>query len=175
MCKSIVIVIAANLFLILGCKETAPVTIQTLEQPYVNQVNTRFGNIEMQCLLNQYYSRTYDTEGVVVFRVINNQESFNSFFACQSETKPAQIDFSRYTLLIGMNTGLEHPSPINISKMNQSLIKKDNEDYTLRVTVTGKDSPEGKIGNEWFAFSFLTLKIAEENNVTLEMRYEYLE
>jgi hypothetical protein len=173
--KSIVFLITANFLLILGCKETAPVAVQTFDQPYVNQVNTQFSNIEMQCLLDQYHSRTYDTNGPVVFRVINDLETFNSFFACQSETKPAQIDFSKYTLLIGMNTGLEHPSPINISKMNQSLINKDNEDYTLRVTVTGKNSPEGKTGNEWFAFSFLTLKIAKENNVTLEMRYEYLD
>ncbi len=173
MYKTTVLLISLITILLSSCQEPEPPSSSSPAQPYVNQINTKFNSDEIQCLLNQYQARTYHEEGPVVFRVIRDTEAYRSFFACKSGTTLQQINFTNSSLLVGMNSGSAHPTPISIRKMAQSLIKDKNGDYTLRVTVTGKKTMPEVIGGEWFAFTFLVPKMDSDSNVTLEMRYEY--
>jgi hypothetical protein len=158
MYKCFILVLVACITSLLSCTVPEPEEIQTVNPLYVNQINTKFDTDELQCLLNQYHILSYQDEGPVVFRVINDQVTYNTFFSCRPPTKLQEIDFTKFTLLTGMNSGAAFPLPVNIRKLNQSLIKDASGNFTLRVTVTGEQSLTDTIGSEWFAFLFLTPK-----------------
>lgn len=139
---------------------------------YFNQVYTRFGADEVQCLVNHRSAGTYHEERPVVFRVINDDSSYHSFFSCKPEVKLPRIDFSAKTLLIGMNAGggPGNEAPVRISRMEQRMTRDPNNDLILHVTITGEKRP-GSGGGEWFGFTSLIPKT--KRKVTLDMNYVY--
>ena len=152
--------------------ETAPAVDYTWrEMPYFNQVYTRFQGDEIQCLIDQWRDGIYYEEIPVVFRVINDDSTYRSFFGCRPEVSLPPIDFSAKTLLIGMNagSGSGNEAPVNISQIQQRMTRDPNDDPILHVTVTGK---KGR-GGEWYGFTALIPKT--KRKVTLDMRYVYEE
>ena len=140
--------------------------------PYFNQVGTQFQENEIQCLLDHWYAKTYEEEGPIVFRVINDTAAYNAFFSCKAGIVPQAFDFTKNSLLIGMKADLGKPvnSPVNIRKMVQNLSQAENGEYLLQVTVTGRQGGADG-GGEWFGFTSLVPKIRSE--VKLEMKYEF--
>ena len=145
-----------------------------LKMSYFNQVYTRFRLDEINCLLDQSRAGTYLEERPVVFRVVNDDSTYRSFFGCKPEVKLPSIDFSTKTLLIGINAGSGpgNEAPVNISRMEQRMTRDPNDDLVLNVTITGQKLP-GSGGGEWFGFTSLIPKTRRQ--VTLEMNYVYEE
>ncbi|KAA0990391.1 hypothetical protein [Dyadobacter aurulentus] len=170
--KIIIHLLLFGLIFVNSCRSPAPPAPEPFEMPYFNQVNINFQENEIQCLLDHWYTRTYDEENPIVFRVINDAAAYNSFFSCKQGIVPQSIDFSKNSLLIGMKADLGKPvnSPVNIRKMVQNLSQVENGDYLLKVTVAGRQGgAEG--GGEWFGFTSLVPKI--QGDVKLEMKYEF--
>jgi len=144
-----------------------------LKISHFNQVYTRFGLDEINCLLDQWYARTYREERPVVFRVINDDSTYRSFFNCKPEVTLPPIDFSTKTLLVGMNagSGTGNDAPVNITRMEQRMARDPNDDFILHVTITGQKSSFGSGGGEWFGFTSLISKT--NRKVTLDMSYIY--
>ncbi|WP_031528971.1 hypothetical protein [Dyadobacter crusticola] len=155
-----------------SCRPPVPPDPDTFEMPYFNEVNIKFQENEIQCLLDHWYAKTYEEEQPIVFRVINDSATYNAFFSCKPGITPQAIDFSKNSLLIGMKADFGKPvnSPVNIRKMAQNLSQTANGDYTLQVTVTGRQGGATG-GGEWFGFTSLVPKI--RSNVKLEMKYEF--
>lgn len=157
-----------------GCKRAENVEPTTFSAPSFNQVNVAFESSHIECLLNQWYGRTYRNEPIV-FRVINDVSSYNTFFSCSSASSLPAIDFTTKSLLVGMKAdyGQFTNTPVNITDITQTLIPPaNNNGYTLRVEVIGEanKSTPGQ-GGEWFAFTSVVPKIT--GSVNLDMRYQF--
>lgn len=161
--------------IVTGCQPAVDEEIKSegpfvVVRPYFNEVNTRFSDGEINCLLANWYEGIYRDEKPVVFRVINDDSTYRAFFNCQDGVSLRPIDFSAKTLLVGMNagSGTGNDAPIKIKGMKQVMFRKGDE-YTLRVMVKGKKREPG--GGEWFGFTSLVSKT--DRNVTLEMQFQY--
>lgn len=172
--KTLLNLVVVALFL-LACgeplpkKETEPVE---KERSYFNQVKTAFTGRQINCLTAQWYVNRYPNEGIVM-RVINDQETYESFFSCESDVKLPAINFNANTLIIGMNGHSVVPlnTPINITGIKQSLVETDVVSaYSFKVVVTGAES-SNKNGGEWFGFAYLAPKV--KGTVTLDISYVY--
>ncbi|MEO6282736.1 MAG: hypothetical protein ABIN80_14930 [Dyadobacter sp.] len=165
------ILLAFILASLAGCsKSSDPPIPENAPMPYFNQVNTTFETDQIQCLLDQWYSGTYRNEPIVL-RVINDATTYKSFFSCKPGVDLPIINFTYFSLIVGMKAALaESNTPVNIKKMKQRLVPMSDGQYVLKVTVAGKKSDSSK-GGEWFAFTSVVPKI--EGKVDLEMKYEF--
>lgn len=159
------------LSLFLGCQR--PQAIETDPDPSFNQVNISFEAVHVDCLLSQWYSRTYKNEPIV-FRLINDQTAYQALFPCSLTTALPRIDFSKNSLLIGMKAdyGQFINTPGSITQITQKLLPTTAGNYTLQVEVTGQGSENSQTGGHaWFAFVSLVPRVA--GTVTLDMRYHF--
>jgi hypothetical protein len=155
-----------------GCRKSDKDIVEAeKDMPYFNQVNTAFKTDEIQCLLDQWYANKYKNEGIVL-AVINDTQTYESFFSCGANVTLPSIDFTSRSLIIGMKAdfGERVNSPVNISNISQHLLKKDSDSYTLHVIVRGKPGAEQN-GGEWFAFTSLVPKI--QGTVDLDISYVF--
>lgn len=148
------------------------ITNTDLSRSYFNQVYTRFGADEINCLLDQSRAGIYREERPVALRVINDDSTYRSFFSCKPEVELPPIDFSTKTLLVGINAGSGpgNEAPVNITRMEQRMTRDPNDDIVLHVMIAGQKSP-GSGGGEWFGFTSLIPKT--KRKVTLDMNYVY--
>lgn len=154
------------------CKSKDDLEIPAVvSMPYFNQVNSNFETNHIQCLLDQWYSRKYESEPIVL-RVINDAKSSSDFFSCSAASSLPPIDFAKNSLIVGMKSdyGKFVASPVRISEITQHLVQTSNEAYLLRVKVTG-DSSNVSLGGEWFAFTSVVPKI--NGTVGLDIVYQF--
>ena len=171
--KPVILTLVTALSIILtNCKKTSDVNPTTNTSPSFNQVNIAFEASQSQCLLDQWYSKTYKNEPIV-FRVINDANTYAAFFPCTLATPLPTIDFAKNSLLIGMKSDYAEfiNTPVNISQITQTLIPKGDKDYTLQVKVTGETSKNPQKGGEWFAFTSVVPKLT--GTVDLDMQYQF--
>ncbi|MVM36268.1 hypothetical protein GO755_40040 [Spirosoma sp. HMF4905] len=124
-----------------------------------------------KCLLDQWYQRKYQNEPIV-FRVINDNQAYTTFFGCTNVGSLAAIDFSKNSLLIGTKAdyGQFINTPVNIRQITQALVAGTNGNYSLQVKVTGEASKNAQ-GGEWFAFTSVVPKIT--STVNLDIQYQF--
>ena len=165
------ILLAALSVFFTDCKQTTNVDPISNDTPSFSQVNIAFETTQSQCLLNQWYGRTYKNEPIV-FRVINDANSYAAFFPFTLTTSLPTIDFAKNSLLIGMKAdyGEFINTPINISQITQTLTSTNGGNYTLQVKVAGEAAKNSK-GGEWFAFTSVVPKVT--GTVDLDMQYQF--
>ncbi len=165
------ILLAALPVFFTGCKQAGSVDPITDVTPSFSQVNIAFETSQSQCLLNQWYGRTYKNEPIV-FRVINDANTYAAFFPCTLTTSLPTVDFTKNSLLIGMKAdyGEFINSPVNISQITQVLTPTSGGNYTLQVKVIGETDKNSQ-GGEWFAFTSVVPKIT--GTVSLDMQYQF--
>lgn len=151
-----------------SCKRAENVKPTAVSNPSFNQVDVAFMSSHVDCLLNQWYKGTYRNEPIV-FRLINDASTYNTFFSCSSATPLPTIDFTTKSLLVGMKAdyGQFINSPVNISAIEQKLVRTSNGTHTLQVKVTGTPGT----GSEWFAFTSVVPKVT--GTVKLDMQYQF--
>lgn len=137
---------------------------------YFNQANINLDLDQANCLLENWYTGQYRSEKPVAFRVIEDENSYRSFFNCREGIALKPIDFTKEVLLVGTNagSGAGNDAPVSITGMRQELFPKEDH-YVLRVTVKGrKDNPGG---GEWFGF--VSLVPRAYFNTKLEINFVY--
>jgi hypothetical protein len=154
-----------------SCKQAASVDPITNIAPSFNQVNIAFEASQSQCLLNQWYGKTYKNEPIV-FRVINDANTYAAFFPCTLTTSLPTVDFTKNYMFIGMKADYNEfiNSPVNISQITQVLTPTNGGNYTLQVKVVGETAKNSQ-GGEWFAFTSVVPKIT--GTVSLDMQYQF--
>lgn len=168
----IFVLVAALPIFLTNCKKTSDVNLTTNTSPSFSQVNVAFEVSQSQCLLNQWYNKTYRNEPIV-FRVINDVNAYAAFFPCALTTPLPTIDFAKNSLLIGMKSDYAEfiSTPVNISQITQTLLPNGDRKYTLQVKVIGEASKNPQGGGEWFAFTSVVPKIT--GTVDLDMQYQF--
>lgn len=164
--------VALIMLSVFGCRKSErEVIVPVRDMPYFNQVRTEFKSDHIQCLLDQWYASKYNEEPILL-KVINDEQSYRSFFTCASNISLPPVDFTSNTLIVGMKADYSRliDTPVNISKITQNLVKSDSASYSLDVVVTGKPTAEHK-GGEWFAFTSLVPKITAP--VALKISYQF--
>jgi hypothetical protein len=163
--------LAALSVMFISCRQSAPVDPATSNTPSFNQVNIAFESAQSQCLLDQWYKRSYQNEPIV-FRVINDAGAYAAFFSCTTPASLPPIDFTKNSLLIGMKAdyGEFINTPVNISQITQTLSPASGGDYTLQVKVVGEPSKTIQ-GGEWFAFTSVVPKVT--GAVRLDIQYQF--
>lgn len=162
----------STLICCLNCKPEHNLNPTPIEAtPAVNQVNSTFKTLELECLVKQWHDEKYKNEPVV-FRIVNGTDAYNTFFACHSLTVLPAIDFTTNSLLIGMKGDFSDSknTPVSISQVTQTLVPGQDGNYILDVSVTGKRLQSG-YGSQWFAFASVVPKITSA--VKLSMQYQY--
>lgn len=142
------------------------------EAAFFNQVNTGFRASHVDCLLGQWYGNKYQSGPPIAFLVINDPTAYAALFPCSLTTPLPSINFVTSSLLVGMkaDNGRFVNSPVNITRIEQSLIQSGSDAFALQVKVTGKQSPNS-VGGEWFAFTSVVPKIT--GTVSLDMQYQF--